>query len=151
VEPRDACVFVALSLKQHWSFWQEMTRQIHRSRFPHHHGKFIACCSFEISNFVISNTKWNGRLQRFTSRALDRRLPNSGKYKRSLCEKYSVLWHVKVVVSSTGCAFYLCSDRSQETLQESRECLSFHNNHDRENGPYPLQFWIWNVISINSF
>ena len=79
------------------------------------------------------------------------RQPNSGKYKRSLCEYYSVLWHVKVAVSSTGCAFYLCSDRSQETLQESCESFSFHNNHDRENGPYPLQFWIWNVISNNSF
>lgn len=53
---------------------------------------------------------------------------------------------LEVAMSSTRCAFYLCSDRSQETLQESCESLSFHR-HDREYGPYPLQFWIWNVIT----
>ena len=44
--------------------------------------------------------------------------------------------------------FYLCSERSQETLQESFESLSSHT-HVHENGPYPLKFWIWLSITNN--
>lgn len=50
---------------------------------------------------------------------------------------------------SNGYAFYLCSDRSEESLQDLNDPLPSCSS-DHQNGPYPLKFWIWVPVKTNT-